>query len=176
MEQIKQFVCEDNADRPLAEDEYRVRVDYNMPRDMSVLEAEFSKEGVSNLFTRNYTWQPHSSRALIDQTPGERIMLVKHFNRKIWYPEACAEMDELGYLAATHLEAYAFAKTVPELQRQFIIVALGSSTASGDSRYVAMLGGNSVRRTLGRCWYGNDWPYGCGGRTLSEERLLFVRK
>ncbi|MCC7357280.1 hypothetical protein IT408_02120 [Candidatus Uhrbacteria bacterium] len=156
-------------ERPLVDGEYRVPVSYEMPRDKAKLESEFSKDGVSELFYGNYEWKNHSSCAEIDQTPGERIMLVKHFNRAIESEDAIAEMDKLGYRPATHLEAYAFAKANPELQRQFWIVALGSSTRyDGDDRFVAMLCSVSDGRILGSDWFARGWRSGF--------RFLFVRK
>ena len=156
------------VERPLGENEYRVPVSYDMPRDKEKLESEFSKDGVSELFYGNYVWQPHSSCAEIDQTPGERIMLVKHFGRDTTSKANIAEMDKLGYRPATHLEAYAFAKVNPELQRQFWIVALGSSTMHGDDRCVAVLLSGSGRRVFGAGWFDFEW--------YSGVRFLFVRK
>ncbi len=155
-------------ERPLGENEYLVPVAYDMPRDKGRLEAEFSKNGVSERFYGNYEWLPHSSCAEIDQTPGERIMLVKHFGRDTTSEANIAEMDKLGYRPATHLEAYAFAKANPELQRQFWIVALGSSAVGDDCRLVAVLSSDSGRRILGVHWFGRGW--------YSDDRFLFVRK
>jgi hypothetical protein len=155
-------------ERPLVDGEYRVPVSYSMPRDKATLESEFSKNGVSDLFTGNYEWQPHSSCAEIDQTPGERIMLVKYFGRETTSEANIAEMGKLGYRPATHLEAYAFAKANPELQRQFWIVALGSSTMDGADRYVAVLRSDSDGRVLGNDWFDLEWGSG--------HRFLFVRK
>lgn len=156
------------VERPLADGEYRVPVSYDMPRSKGALEPEFSKDGVSELFYGNYEWKNHSSCAEIDQTPGERIMLVKHFNRPIESEDAIAEMDKLGYRPATHLEAYAFAKANPELQRQFWIVALGSSAMCVVDRGVAVLDSDSDRRVLGYDWFDDGWSSG--------GRFLFVRK
>lgn len=158
-------------ERPLADGEYRVQVGYDMPRDKATLEAVFSRDGVSELFYGNYEWKNHSSCAEIDQTPGERIMLVKHFNRAIGSEDAIAEMDKLGYRPATHLEAYAFAKANPEPQRQFWIVALGSSAMRDgdfDGRDVAVLYGYSDESFLVNGWFGHEWDFGY--------RFLFVRK
>lgn len=155
-------------ERPLVDGEYRVPVSYDMPRTKEVLESEFSKGGVSELFYGDYEWKNHSSCAEIDQTPGERIMLVKHFNRPIKSEDAIAKMDKLDYRPATHLEAYAFAKANPELQRQFWIVALGSSTLLGGCRFVALLSSLSGRRGLDRGWFDGRWVAGC--------RFLLVRK
>jgi hypothetical protein len=151
-----------------SENEYLVPVGYNMPRDKTRLEAEFSKDGVSELFYGNYKWQLHSSCAGIDQTPGNRVMLLKYFGRCTMSEANIAEMDKLGYRPATHLEAHAFAKTNPELQRQFWIVALGSSTIDGDNRCVAVLDGASDGRILSNSWFGHEW--------YSGDRFLFVRK
>ncbi|MFZ6015644.1 MAG: hypothetical protein ACOYUZ_04815 [Patescibacteria group bacterium] len=153
---------------PLAVGEYLVHVTYDMPRDKATLEAEFSKDGVSDLFTGNYEWQLHSSCAEINQTPGERIMLVKHFGRDTTSEANIAEMDKLGYRPATHLEAYAFQKANPELQRRFWIVALGSSAVSDGHRRVAVLFGDSGRRLLGLDCFDLEW--------YSDLRFLFVRK
>lgn len=155
-------------ERPLGENEYLVPVAYDMPRDKGKLEAEFSKDGVSELFYSNYEWQPHSSCVEIDQTPGDRVMLLKHFGRNTTSEANIAEMDKLGYRPATHLEAYAFAKVNPELQRQFWIVALGSSTMCGGLRNVAVLLSGSGRRVLDGYWFGSEW--------YSGHRFLFVRK
>lgn len=154
-------------ERPLGENEYLVPVAYDMPRNKGTLEGEFSKDGVSELFYGNYEWKNHSSCAEIDQTPGEHIMLVKHFNRAIESEDAIAEMDKLGYRPATHLEAYAFAKANPELQRQFWIVALGSSTVCDGDRFVAVLDGCSGRRVLDGLWFDDEWD--------SDRWFLFIR-
>lgn len=156
------------AMKPLGENEYLVPVGYDMPREKGKLESEFSKDGASELFCGNYEWQPHSSCAEIDQTPGKRVMLVKHFGRNTTSEANIAEMDKLGYRPATHLEANAFAKANPVLQRQFWIVALGSSTLRGGRRYVAELFCDSGGRILDLGWFGHEWD--------SDYRFLFVRK
>lgn len=146
----------------------RVHVDYQMPRDKETLEAEFSENGVSKFFYGDYEWQLHSMCHGMDQAPGEREFLVKHFNRKIESNEAIAEMGKLGYRPAIHLEAYAFAKMNPELQRRFWIVALGSFTMPHSSQRVAVLRSDSGRRVLHSGWY--------DGGFYAYRRFLFVRK
>ncbi|MFH1973577.1 MAG: hypothetical protein ABIK13_03165 [Patescibacteria group bacterium] len=147
---------------------YRVFVDYTMPRDMGVFEAEFSKSGVSVIFSGDHEWQPHPSCIDIDQTSGNRIMLVKHFGRALLTESAIAEMDTLGYRPAIHLEAYAFAKGYPELQRQFWIAALGSSMQRDGQRYAAVLDIDFGRRMLDSCRFDDEWD--------AAGRFLFVRK
>ena len=155
-------------ERPLGEGEYLVQVDYTMPSDMKTLEAEFSKGGVSDLFYENYEWQPHSSCIDADQTPGNRVMLLKHFGRNSTSEEYIAEMNKLGYRPATHREAHAFAKANPNLQCQFWIMALGSSSVCGDNRCIAVLRSGSGGRLLDGYWFDGKWS--------SDDRFLFVRK
>jgi len=147
---------------------YRVHVGYDMPYDKDILETEFSKDGVTELLYGNCEWQLHSSCEGIDQTPGEREFLVKHFDRKIESDEAIAEMDKLGYRPATHLEAYAFAKANPELQRQFWIVALGSFALDSGGRSVALLSCTSGLCLLHDHWHDSRWS--------ARSRFLFIRK
>jgi len=157
-------------ERPLIDGEYRVPVAYDMPHNKGALESEFSKDGVSELFYGNYEWKNHSSCAEIDQTPGERIMLVKHFNRAIESEDAIAEMDKLGYRPAIHLELYAFAKANPELQRHICIFALGSFVEDGNLCFSAELNGGAGGRWL------NAREVTGGRRWGSLDRFLFVRK
>lgn len=156
------------ADRPLGENEYLVPVGYDMPRDKGKLEAEFSKGGVSELFYGNYEWRNHSSCVGIDETPGDRVMLVKHFDRETESEANIAEMDKLGYRPATHLEAYAFGRANPELRRPFWIVALGSFALSDGGRSVAVLRGYGAKRSLDFYWFGSRWS--------ADARFLLVRK
>jgi len=44
----------------------------------------------------------------MDETPGDRIFLVKHFEYMTESEANIAEMDKLGYRPAIHLEAYEF--------------------------------------------------------------------
>ena len=156
-------------EQPLGEGEYRVFVDYTMPHDKETLEREFSQDGVSLLFIGNYEWQLHPSCAKIDQTPGERIMLMKHFGHDTVSEPNIIEMGKLGYRPAIHLEAYAFAKANPKLQLQFHFVALGSSTMYEGGLCVAgLFSASHDRRIFGCYWRGTEWN--------SDDRFLFVRQ
>jgi hypothetical protein len=92
----------------------------------------------------------------MDQTPGERVMLVKCFNRQIAPEDAIIEMDKLGYRPAIYLEAYAFAKVNSELLRLFHICVsgsyvLGEGADSGLCSYkVNILGDFSIRGVAAR--------------------------
>lgn len=155
-------------ERPRVDGVYRVPVSYNMPRDKEALEAEFSRGGVSETFFGDFQWRTHSSCTEIDQTPGERTMLLMHFNQVIESEDVISQMNAQGYRPATHLEAYAFAKVNPDLQRKHCIIALGSSTRHGDRRVVTVLYGGPDRCLLSDHWVGDGWRYGF--------RFLAVRK
>ena len=151
----------------LNKDEYLVHVTYAPLPSFSELEQEFGEGNVSNIFDGR-PFQKHSSCENIDETPGDKVFLLKHFGRETQSEDNIAEMDKLGYRPATHIEAYAFQKKHPELQRKFWIVALGSFAMGDGGRYVAVLRGGSGRRIFVSCWFGSGWGSG--------RRFLFVRK
>ena len=154
------------TEKPLGEGEYLIPVTYTLPSKAD-LEKEYGKGNVSDLFDGR-PFQKHASCEGMDETPGDKVFLVKHFGRETESEANIAEMDKLGYRPATHLEAYAFAKAQPELQRQFWIVALGSFAVLVDDRYVAMLRSVSSGRIFGLSWFVSRWN--------SDYRFLFVRK
>ncbi len=158
------------TDQLLRENEYRVPVgSYGMPHDNETLERNFSLCGVSFMFKGHRSWRQHRSYVKIDETPGERIMLVKHFNRETESEANVVEMDKLGYRPANHVEAYVFAQSHPDLQRRFSIVALGSSTMFGCRQYVAVLKTNIFDdRVFTVDCFESMWK--------ANDRFLFVRK
>lgn len=105
-------------------DEYRVYVGYDMWRDNAKLEPWFSQDLVTDMLRHGQSY-PHSSCTAIDQTPGERIALVKCFDRKTQSEANIFEMDGLGYRPATLEEMYAFIKGSSKLWSQFRIIGLG---------------------------------------------------
>ena len=153
----------------LRDGEYLVPVDYGPnPSKTDLEQNEFSGEGSVSVIFDGRSWEKHRSCIDMDETNGDRAMLVKHFDREIESEVAIAEMDKEGYRPATEKEARAFAKAHPELQRQWWIVALGSFAMRGDDLCVAVLGSGSGRRCLDDRWFGNGWH--------RSRRFLFVRK
>ena len=104
----------------------------------------------------------------MDETPSDKVFLLKHFGRETQSEGNIAEMDKLGYRPATHAEAYEFQKKQPDLQLKFWIIALGSFALGDGSRCVAVLGSDSGRRIFVGGWFDGRWRSG--------SRLLFVRK
>ena len=151
----------------LGKDEYLVPVAYSALPSFAELEQEFGKGNVSDLFDGHH-FEKHASCVNEDETPGDKIFLVKHFNQEIKSEAAIAEMDKRGYRPATHIEAYAFQRKNPELQCEFWIIALGSFAVRDVRRFVAVLRGGSDGRFFGCRWFGSVWS--------SDYRFLFVRK
>lgn len=155
--------------RPLGEDEYLIPVSYAALPSHLNLSKEFGPGHVSDWYDGR-PFQKHASCVGMDETPGNRVFLVVHFDRKTKSEENIAEMDKLGYRPATHLEAYAFARAQPDYQRHFMIAALGSYLTHRDCQLVTLLSGNLHMRV-----------FGCRCRSFSDEwhpdyRFLFVRK
>jgi hypothetical protein len=92
-----------------------------------------------------------------------------HFNHTISSDDAIKEMEKEGFRPGTLVELLALGETNPELQKQFPIVALGSTWQSPRGhRYVPCLYWGGSGRGLGLRWFGIDWVDVC--------RFLAVRK
>lgn len=92
-----------------------------------------------------------------------------HFDRNISSEDAIKEMDEKGYRPAECCELLAFGAKYPDVQREFLIVALGSAWQDRfDRRVVAVLLGGVSWRDL----YMDNFDGGWDGRY----RFAAVRK
>lgn len=102
----------------------------------------------------------------------KREVFVVHFNfnREVKSSEeVIVELDKLGFCPAVTEELLALGKDQPELQRQYPIIALGSSAvAGGGRRGVPCLGKCGSRRLLYLFYFALDW--------LARYRFLAVRK
>lgn len=84
-----------------------------------------------------------------EKTPDVAMELV-HFNRVVSTDEALRELDRMGYRPAKLRELLAFGEKYPEVQREFPVVALGSSVWLNrfDERYFPCLDRIGSRRHL----------------------------
>ncbi len=91
----------------------------------------------------------------------EFAITLLHFNRYISSDDAIKEMDKAGYRPVGLAELLALGGGFPDLQRQFLIVALGSVWQNrGGGRYVPSLWSDGSKRGLGLFWLGDAWnPY-----------------
>ncbi|MBW3537949.1 hypothetical protein KY386_00475 [Candidatus Parcubacteria bacterium] len=85
----------------------------------------------------------------------ETEAVLVHLNRLATDAEVLAEIDRLGLRAGLMPELLALGAQYPDLQRQFLIVALGSVWARPlGRRRVGYLWGRPSRRFLGLAWLG----------------------
>jgi hypothetical protein len=100
---------------------------------------------------------------------GKKEVFTVHFNRTMESSEAViAELDKLGYKPAETADLLALGKDQLELQRQFPIIALGSSAVVHGSRYVPYLYEYVSERRLSLYYFHDGWYDDC--------RFLAVRK
>ncbi len=100
----------------------------------------------------NYDWSHNDIRAKYFFVKGEgrvscKVKLV-HFNRRIYLEEAISELGKANKRPANIEELLAFGAQYPEIQRQFPVLAIGSSAEINGDRGVAYLCGKSSERNL----------------------------
>lgn len=140
---------------------YRVRVATGNPLFLppfGELNGGSRFDNASTLFNGSYVWKLHKSIEVVDTTPGPRDFLLKDFGTKIKSEAVIDWAGNNGYQVTTPAERFAFAEAHPDLQRQFPIVDLGSSTVGDGRAYVAVLLGFDGRRILDGDWFGPVWP------------------
>lgn len=90
-----------------------------------------------------------------------------HLNRPVSSEEVVAELDKMGLRPATIEELLAFG-AAPDLQRNFPVLALGSSCLVDSGRRVACLSRDGAERGLDLYWWSGRWN--------DDYRFLAVRK
>jgi hypothetical protein len=136
-------------------------VDYKMSRSKRVLEKEFSKGGVSDIFCQKKRWYSHNIVTPLVQPPGKRDFIVKCFDLPAHSGRVNAVMEELGYNPSSHLEGYAFARAFPQLQLLISILVMGSCTSPKGSTYSMCLSSQSGKRIIRAVhFYDTYWPAG----------------
>ncbi len=94
---------------------------------------------------------------------------IFHFNRDISSEDVISEMDKAGYRPAVLMELLVLGFLFPELQRQFPIIALGSTWRDAVDDYrVPCLDVDGSGRGLSLRWFRIRWDAYC--------RFLGVRK
>ncbi len=141
---------------------YTVEVDYGLPLDEAIAAGKY--DTVDNTITAENFPSDKKSK----ETFGITLF---DFKKGMTTDEVLAEFDKLGLRPATLPELLALGAAHPELQREFLIMALGSIWQGADgSNNVSILGGGGNKRNLGLTWFKRD--------DIWESRLHFaaVRK
>ncbi|MBD3311713.1 MAG: hypothetical protein GF349_04475 [Candidatus Magasanikbacteria bacterium] len=129
--------------------EYVVSVDYGMSL------AEMIAAG-------QYGWKNSDINADNFPVAGEGIAETKlelvHLNKKASTDEVEAYLEENDLRPATLAELLAFGTMFPEIQRDFPVIALGSSCVRSDgNRFVPYLYRDGSERSLNLSWDDHDW-------------------
>lgn len=91
-----------------------------------------------------------------------------HFNRNLKSDEVEREFDKAGYRSANIAELLAFGATFPNVQRDFPVIGLGSTSWISGDDVVPCLDVDRGRRTFGERWWSHNWN--------ARVRFLAVRK
>lgn len=128
---------------------YTISVDYGMSIE------ELVRLGYYDWLDRNIT-----SEHFPTSRTGKAEIAVEliHFDRIINSNEALRELDKMGYRPAELHELLVFGAKYPNVQRKFIIVALGSVWQNPyDCRHVAYLDRYGSKRLLDLHLFGHVW-------------------
>lgn len=150
----------------ISSQEYIVPVSYAPLPSILELRKEFGAGSVSVIFDGR-PWQKRLACAQMDETDGERVMLLKNFGKEMTTKQAIAWGVSEGFRPATEKEVIAFARANPDLQRIFWIVALGSFAFDNIHLCAAALRGDDSRRILGGLWFSQ--------KLSGSDRTLYVR-
>lgn len=128
--------------------------------------VDYSKTVEQAVIDGNYDWKNSSINSKNFSTPlellGKKIeVFVKlfHFDRNIKAKEAIHKITKAGYRIPTMMELLALGETYPELQRNFVIVALGPVWhGPGIFRFVPGLDSFAFERRVSLYLFGGNWP------------------
>lgn len=145
------------------EEEIKLIIDYNKTIEQVIVEGKYIQID-DNIFSKDF---PVSAEKI-----GKKIEVSAKlfwFNSIISSNDAISEMDKAGYRPATIMELLFFGILFPEPQRQFTIVALGSTGIFGVGHpYSPYLKDNRFERQLCLGFFAGSWVYNC--------RFLAIRK
>lgn len=163
----RELLGEPPQDLNATDDHFTIVVSYTLPPYTELNGTLF--DWAADPFSDGHNWMDHASICeLIDRTPGPRDFLVKHFSKKMTSEQVIAWTDANGYRVATRAELVSVGQARPDLQRQFPIAALGSSTFYDCRRCVAVLSRDGAKRILVDDWFDRRWD--------AYDRFLLVRK
>ncbi len=160
------------VDKPYAECVALCLIRGEVTLDVYPITVDYSMTLKQMIEAGRYDWVNSDITSKIFPVKGKGIVNLDtqlvHFRRDMSSEPGIAEMDKMGLRPATHAELLAFGAKYPEFQRQFPIVALGSSDEVLGDRSVLYLCSGGRGRSLNLSWFGGDW----GG----SFRFLAVRK
>lgn len=143
----------------VTEDIYPITVDYSLTLEQMIVAGA-------------YDWVNSAITPKNFPVKGKGIVILDaqfiYFGCSMSSDAIIAELDKIGLRPATHAELLAFGAKYPELQRQFLSVALGSVGEVGGGRFVVYLWRHADERRLNLDCFAYYWFGYC--------RFLAVRK
>ena len=138
-----------------------------------VVSVDYGMSLAGMIVAGQYDWKNSDINAKNFPVAGEGVVETKleliHLNKVASTDEVEAYLEKNGLRPATLAELLAFGAMFPEIQREFPVIALGSSWVDPDgNRDVPCLNWNGSERYLNLYWDGSDWYEIC--------RFLAVRK
>lgn len=146
--------------KQIASGTYPVTVDYSLSLAKMIKAGKYDWKN-DNITAKNFPVKGEGKQAVVPE--------LVHLNRFASTDEVLAHMEANNLRPATLPELLAFGEKYPDVQREFPIVALGSSWVSPDGgRGVTCLWGGGGGRRLDLIWCEVGWGDSC--------RFLVVRK
>lgn len=134
-------------------DTYPVVVNYEMSVEDAVKLGRYDWAN-DNITSRNFQTKRTGTIDLVVE--------LTHFDKVISTDKALRELDKMGMRPAEIHELLAFSEKHPDIQRELLIIALGSVWQGSDGhRYVPYLNGNGSKRDLSLHWVESDWGEFC---------------
>jgi len=134
-------------------------VDYAKSLEQAIADGKYGWENSAHLNIKNF---PISSEMIGKKIEVSAKIFSIDYDAKS--DVVLTEMYEDNHQPATLMELLAFGIAYPELQRQFLLIALGASNCG----HVPYLGTNGGKRSLGCFWFSGIWA--------ANYRFLGIRK
>lgn len=129
-------------------------VDYTKTVKQAIADGYFDQKN-KNIKAKNFP----TEKELV----GKKVEVVGklfHFRNIITTAKVVEKMHQAGYRPATPMELLALGSSYPDLQRRYLIVALGFYWKGADHCYrVPYLNMNCCDRELGLIWLNGSWYY-----------------
>ncbi len=126
-------------------------VDYTMSLTKMISAGKYDRKN-SNVNNKNFP-RTKSGKFTVE------VELLQIY-RQTYSESVLVEMLKLGFRPATLEELLSFGVTNPEVQREFPVVALGSSCVLDGVRHVPYLSGDNLERDLDLDWFASCWGRG----------------
>ncbi|MFH1611493.1 MAG: hypothetical protein ABIA83_02745 [Patescibacteria group bacterium] len=171
-DQLAELIAQDKVGRVTRENLQRFLASLDGDTGYTVL-VDYRKTIEQMVSAGRYDWSDGNINSVNFPVNGTGVATITpelvHLNKKASSEEALAHKEANGLRPATIEELLAFGATYPDVQREFPVVALGSSWVDRDGhRRAPYLDGDGSERELSLDWYGSGWFEGC--------RFLAVRK